>query len=233
MTTPQKVLAIGAAGAAAALATLFIARRARAGDVGEPVITGRAGRQLKATFDRTEGGRRVRGYDADDMTIEDKIGLLQDRIQASVKNPSMRKLALQITNQCPSRDEQCEAAAIHDWVKANIRYTGDIAPHRLDDGTVDSVDLFASAQAVVENGGGDCDEHVVLNNALAILNGIPAQIRATSPTRRGKNNYTHVYAVFGLPKARPTKWIASDTTLPGETRFGTEWPYKRKLDAIA
>lgn len=559
MTTWQKVLAIGGVGAAAAIAAALIARRRSSmGDV----ITGRAGRQLEPTFDRTEGDRRVRGYDADDMTIEDKIGLLQDRVAESVKNPEMRRLALQITRKCDGRDDGCEARAIHDWVKENIRYTGDIAPHRLDDGTVDSVDLFASAQATVENGGGDClpagtllltdkhefvpierilsgtriwgrnkwtrvndvwakgdlpvdvvhlnngssfratgdhkvyvllcpkhpepdkngrgcccpietraverikvsqlretmvllqperiaygegdldprrayveglyladgfkkahrnertgempdpsafcisaddgwrkegqkheveeicealnistnwqrkyitvkspewaarmqamgtkawekhalslgineqaaqellrgimadssardrtltttsrelflqarllfrmagitcgesfisdhkgagthpiwrlfprdpintnkkfirvrsidreilhlpvydistedhyvylpeadvtvsncDEHVVLNSTLAILNGIPAQIRATSPTRWGKNHYTHVYATFGLPKNSPSRWLASDTTLPGRTAFSEEWPYKRKIDAIA
>ena len=230
METWKKVVVIGGVGAAAALAAALISRR-RSG-MGD-VITGRAGRQLTPTFNRMINGRRVQGFDADDMTIEDKIGLLQDRVQASVKNPEMRRLALQITRKCEARDDACEAAAIHDWVKKNIRYTGDIAPHQLDDGTVDSVDLFASAQATVENGGGDCDEHVVLNSTLAILNGIPAQIRVTSPTRMGKNNYTHVYATFGLPKNSPSKWVACDTTLPGVTQFGTEWPYKRKIDAVA
>lgn len=550
--TQKKWLVAGGVGVAATATLVVLLRRANgSAEAPHPGIVGRAGRQLPTSFDRTSGGRRVRVYADDNMSIEDKIGLLQDRVAESVKNPEMRKLALKVTNKCAARDDVCEANAIHDWVKENIRYTGDIAPHRLDDGTVDSVDLFASAQAIVENRGGDClpgdtllftdkhelvalkdlragakiwgkdrwtevkrvwfkgvlpvdvvhlnngstfratgdhkvyvmicpkhpldkdngrgcfcpveersieripvsklqermimlqpesvdfgdeemdprrayieglflsdgfsshdsdfaisgqdgcrkeaqkrevedicnaldmpttwqrkyivvrdkewairmqsmgtrafnkhalslglnekaarellrgimadasvrdatltttsrelflqarmlhrmlgvtcgesyladhgglgehpiwrlyprnaettnkkfvrvrsidrslidlpvydlttedhyvylpeadvtvsncDEHVVIGSTLAILNGIPAQIRVTSPTKKGKDYYTHVYATFGLPKNDPKKWIASDTTLPGDTKFGTEWPYKRKIDAIA
>lgn len=222
------ILAAGAAAAA-------IAMKKSAGVAG----LGKAERRRRKMqpFFRVKGagGQVAEGYRSESMTIQDRLGLMQDMVAADVRDPEMRKLALQVTSGCPERDDACEMKAIYDFVKKRpIRYTGDIAAHKLwRGGPVESVDLYSSGKRTLEAGGGDCDDHAVLTSSLAILNGIPAKFRATSPYRWGKSNYTHVYAMLGYPKNGPSKWIAVDTTLPGNNHFGEEYPFSKNVDVIA
>lgn len=93
---------------------------------------------------------------SDDMPIEERLASIQTLVHKSVQDPEMRKLALQITSGCPERDGECEARAVYDYVKQNVRYTGDIAPIAFPDGTVEGIDLYQSARRTLEFGGGDC-----------------------------------------------------------------------------
>lgn len=109
------------------------------------------------------------------MPIERRVGILQDLVWKGVQNPQMRNLALAITGYgerevevgkrkfrvrgkgCPPRDGLCETRAIYDWIKDNIRYTGDVAPVKMGaKGPVEGVDLFQGAWRTAEFGGGDC-----------------------------------------------------------------------------
>lgn len=91
------------------------------------------------------------------MPIEKRAAALQDLVWQGVQDPSMRKLALEITNGCPARDGLCEAKAIDTWMRKNIRYTGDVAPIKMGSkGPVESIDLYQSPRRTVEFGGGDC-----------------------------------------------------------------------------
>lgn len=179
----------------------------------------------------TAGGMTLRKYyDKQHIPIDVRLRILQDMIAKSVEDPRMRKLALSITRKCPARDGKCEARAIYDWIRENIRYTGDIAPHKLGaDGPYEAVDFFQSAARTVEFGGGDCDDHTILGATLAIHNGIQAKLRVTSRTKKRAEDYTHIYPALGLPKMRPKSWVAIDTTLPGNY-FGVEAPHKKRLD---
>ena len=112
---------------------------------------------------------------------------------------------------CPARDDICEARAIYNWVSSHVRYTGDTGAHALSPGgPVEAVDEFQSAPKTVEFKGGDCDDHAILNATLAIKNGFPAKFRITS---NHGDSWDHIYAMVGVPKLAPTKWIALDTTL--------------------
>ena len=103
------------------------------------------------------GGMTLVAHRKKKLPIKERVGILQDLTHKSVKDPQMRKLALHITRNCASRDEECEARAIYDWIKKNIRYTGDIGAHKLGrNGPVEGVDLFQTAARTVEFGGGDC-----------------------------------------------------------------------------
>lgn len=160
------------------------------------------------------------------MPIEDRIGHIQDMVFISVQDPDMRKLALDITSSCPARDGDCEAKAIYDWVKKNVRYTGDIAPIKMGrKGKVDGIDLYQAAKRTVEYHGGDCDDHSVLNATLLALNGITPKLAVTAETKNGPDG--HIYAMAALPKMKPKELRALDTTLPGEY-YGTEAPYGRR-----
>lgn len=172
----------------------------------------------------TRGGRSTlyRGR----LPIQKRVRILQGLVMKGVRDPSMRKLALEITSQCPARDDMCEARAVYDWTRSNVRYTGDIAPIKISpNGPVEGIDLFQTAKRTKEFRGGDCDDHSVLNATLLTLNGIPARFRITG---RGKG-WSHIYVTFGAPKLAPRKWIPLDTTLPG-SRFGYEAPYGKKAD---
>lgn len=66
--------------------------------------------------------------------------------EGGLRDPWMRQLGLRVTSLCTARDDMCELNAIHEFVKQNVRYTGDIAMK----------DLFQSAWRTLQYGGGDC-----------------------------------------------------------------------------
>lgn len=103
-----------------------------------------------------------------------------------------------------------------EFVARNVRYTGDIA-HK---------DTFQSGLRTLQFGGGDCDDHSVLAAVLAMENGFSTKWRITSNTGR---TWDHIYALAGMPKHSPHRWVPLDTTL-GPGRFGREPPRAKKVD---
>jgi len=195
-------------------------------------ILGRPSKKSLPRETTTSGGKTLRHYRGK-MPIRERMGILQDLTHKSVQDPEMRKLALRITQHCRARDGECESRAIYDWVKRNVRYTGDVGPHKLGrHGPVEGVDLFQSAARTVEFRGGDCDDHSILNCTLALHNGMACKYRITSDTRKNAEDFSHIYAMVGLPKNSPRKWIAMDTTLE-HGRFGTEPSTAKHLDFVA
>jgi len=96
-------------------------------------------------------------YRSNNMPIEERVGYIQDMVWKSVQDPRFRKFALSVTKHCPSRDGECEAKAIFDYVYKNVRYTGDIAPVKMGrNGPVEGIDYFPSAKRVIEFGAEDC-----------------------------------------------------------------------------
>ena len=199
---------------------------------------------------RTTAGDMVLTHHSDpEMPIEQRVGILQDLVWKGVQNPQMRELALAITGNgtrnvqvgkrtfrvqganCPARDGLCETKAVHDWVKDNVRYTGDVAPVKMGrDGPVEGIDLFQGGWRSAQFGGGDCDDHSTLSATLLALNGIPPRFRITAP--RKKSDWAHIYVMAGLPKTNPNKWVPLDTTLPGDM-FGREAPNGKHIDFVA
>jgi transglutaminase-like putative cysteine protease len=175
------------------------------------------------------GGMAVTHYRAVGMPIEQRVRLIQEMVWKSVQDPRMRKLALEITRKCPERDGKCEARAIYNAVKKRVRYTGDVGVIKQGpDGPLEGVDFFPSAWRVWEFQGEDCDGHSILSSTLLALNGITPRLRVTTAPR--SNDDSHIYTVAGLPKIEPTKWIAVDSTLPGNGNFGVEAPWGRAKD---
>lgn len=162
------------------------------------------------------------------MPIEVRVASIQKQIEKSIQDPEMRKLALQITAGCPERDGLCEAKAVYDFTKARVRYTGDVAPIKWSDGAVEGVDLFQSARRTIEIGGEDCDGHTIVNSTLLALNGITPRLRVVKT--RGASDWEHIFAGALLPKGGGEKFVALDTTLPGNDHFGREPSYHRFVD---
>lgn len=152
-------------------------------------------------------------------TLEDRVNVLRWLVwlpQGGLKDPLLRRLGLLITQHCQARNDYCELNGIFDFIVKNVRYTGDIA----------FKDTFQSALRTLQFGGGDCDDHAVLGATLAMENGFSTKFRITSNTGA---TWDHIYLLAGVPKHKPTKWIALDTTL-GPGKFMREPPRAKNRD---
>jgi hypothetical protein len=157
-------------------------------------------------------------------SLDERVALLR-RLCWDAKNgaraPYILNLARQVTRACAGRDAICELRAIYQFTVENVRYTGDLY----------GVDTFASPVRILQMGGGDCDEHCVINCALAICNGFRTKVRITS--NKG-TSWDHIYCMAGMPKGRSDHWIALDTTLARGrrdlSRFGQEPPRAKFRD---
>ncbi len=165
-------------------------------------------------------------------SLEDRVALLRKLVlygeQAfdksappigSIRDPQMLLIGRAATEVCKARDDRCELMAIYDFVKRNVRYTGDVV----------NKDTFMSAYRVLQYGGEDCDGHSVTTAVLSAVNGFTPKFRITS---NYGTSWDHIYTIVGVPKLEPRTWIALDTTLPGETsaRFGKEPPRAKYKD---
>ena len=133
-----------------------------------------------------------------------------------IHDPRLRELGLEVTRGCRARDDVCELQSIYDFVRRNVRYTGDISMK----------DTFQSAWRTFQMAGGDCDDHVTANAVLAAVNGFQSKARITSNTGA---SWDHIYCLVGVPKHAPRKWMILDTTLPGN-RFNQQPPFAKHRD---
>lgn len=131
-----------------------------------------------------------------------------DGAKGSLRDPLMRNIGLLVTNGCEARRDLCELEAVFNFIVHNVRYTGDIA----------FKDTFQSALRTLQFGGGDCDDHAVCGAVLAMENGYQTKFRITSNTGA---TWDHIYLMAGVPKHRPTQWVALDTTL-GKNKFARQ-----------
>jgi hypothetical protein len=114
---------------------------------------------------------------------------------------------------CEARDDECEIQRIWDFVVLNFRYTYD--PRK--------IDFFATAQASLEAGGGDCDDATILIDALAESIGFATYARVIAPGD-APNEWQHVYPMLGVcTKDRPTRYVPLDMTVKGATP-GWQYP---------
>lgn len=234
-------LAFAAVGVAAAIGGVLLYQRGRSKAISGGAIGsfGYAAPLPSVRSTTRAGDMTVRHYYDKSMPIEKRVAILQKLVEDSIKDGEMRKLALQITANCAARDDRCEAKAVYDAVKRRVRYTGDVAPIKHTDGSIEGVDYFQTAKRTWEIQGGDCDDQAVLNATLLTLNGIPARFRITAPRQKGRYlngdpGWAHIYTMAGLPKNNPSPsgWVALDTTIPGSF-FAKEAPYGRSVDFIA
>lgn len=98
-------------------------------------------------------------------------------------------------------DNYAEAKVIFDWVKSNIRFTGDPV----------NLDLIQNAKATLELKTGDCVANTILLGSMLGSIGIPVAIKLIG---RYKPEYDHVYILAGFPVHAPEDWIPFDVTEP-------------------
>jgi len=104
-----------------------------------------------------DGGPQLRAHTV--RTLDDRVAILKRMVWlgdaafgrrndpvGGLKDPRMRQIGLEVTRGCPARNDTCELNAIYEFVKQNVRYTGDITDK----------DTFQTAWRTLQMAGGDC-----------------------------------------------------------------------------
>ncbi len=154
-------------------------------------------------------------------------------VEQGTVDPLVRNAALAITHGCDARDDECEVRAVFDAVK-----TGTDAVEGLQDGLKYMsdprwADFFTTPARILKQcaagiNGGDCDDQAALVASLLGSLGFVVGLRVWG---KKKGEFTHVYAVVGMPKIGPEEWVGLDTTVE-ESEVGWEPPGGHVLTAI-
>jgi transglutaminase-like putative cysteine protease len=142
------------------------------------------------------------------LTINDQREALEQiakLIAKGSRDPVVREIALQLTSDCDSRDDDCELAAIYNAV----RYGTDAIPGWSNGfkyiADPEGTDWFQGARKSIEMiskgyGAGDCDDHTILVASLCRSIGFTSGACAWGKVR---GEFTHVFAVVANPKRGP------------------------------
>lgn len=186
---------------------------------------------------RLPNGRSVpmqmRSYNI--KTLDDRINYLRHLVDAGKRDPNVYAFARRaISQKCggnwctPEKDNLAEAKAIFGAVRTqnpqelaavrklfrdirnNVRYTSDIA----------AVDTYQKPSHTLALKTADCDDYASLTCAGAQSIGIPCRFKVIRT--KGANDWNHIYAQIGLPRANPTHWYSMDASV--NMPFGWEAP---------
>lgn len=118
---------------------------------------------------------------------------------------------------CVTQDDICEIERIWDFVVLNLRYVYDTT----------GIDVFCTLQESLIAGGADCDDLTIAFATLLGSIGFHVVGRVISLPDDPKA-WAHIFAVVGVPKDNPRKWIALDASVQGATP-GWVYPHIAKF----
>jgi transglutaminase-like putative cysteine protease len=133
-----------------------------------------------------------------DDGIAATLSLMARIARAYSKLPQFYVLAREITRDVESKDAFGEATAIYDFVRENVRYTGDI----------EGVESVQTPDRTLDLASGDCDDQSIMVATLALSLGLKARFQAAG--LRG-GDLEHVWPEIAIGDS----WYAVDTTEPG------------------
>ena len=128
------------------------------------------------------------------------LGMMRDLARAGSASTMVRQLAVSLTNNLPQKDWNSETNALFTFVRDRIRYVKDVA----------GVETLHTAERILQNRSGDCDDKAIL--LAALLKSIGHSVRFVACGFRDPNNCEHVFV-----ETRPGNvgdWIALETTMP-------------------
>lgn len=96
--------------------------------------------------------------------VTDTLKLMVQVARQYKVNPLVRQTAARAIARVREKDDLAEAGALQNWVRSNIRYTGDV----LDTETLQTPDY------TLAEGYGDCDDQATLLATMLMAVGIPA-----------------------------------------------------------
>ena len=115
-------------------------------------------------------------------------------------NVSVRQAAVGLTMTCKQKDWLCEVQALHAFVRDRIRYVRDIQ----------GVETLHTADRVLANGAGDCDDKSIL--LAAMLKSLSHGARYVAVGFNNSQQLEHVF-VQAQPGGKG-KWISAEATEP-------------------
>lgn len=120
-----------------------------------------------------------------DAGTDATVKVMRSMIEEGKRDQSVRQLAesILIRYDVPRYRYVAELAALHDWVRRNVRYTKD--PHE--------VEYIQTPRRLLQSRMGDCDDMAVLLGSLSEVIGHPVGIKVIS--RDANKNFHHVYPV--------------------------------------
>jgi hypothetical protein len=125
------------------------------------------------------------------------LNIMRNLARAGKKLPVIRQAAIQLTQGLPQKDWYSEIKALYEFVRDRIRYVRDIT----------GVETLHTADRVLLNKQGDCDDKGILLAALLGSLGHPTRFVAAAFK---PNSYSHVWAeVF-----YNGQWVPLETTEP-------------------
>jgi hypothetical protein len=168
---------------------------------------------------------------ADQRESLEKLAKLTEK---AILHPRVNTTAKLITDELDARDDMAELEALFDAVKTGtdkvpglangIRYVAD--PRLSDLFTAPNRTLELAAKGA---GSGDCDDAASLMASLAGTLGFRVGLRAWGPGEDGE--FVHVYAVAGVPKRNPRRFVGLDTTVE-TAKVGWEPPGGHTMTAV-
>lgn len=131
---------------------------------------------------------------------------MRDLVKRGRVSLPIRELALTLIRHLDGKDWTGEVAALHQFVRDNIRYVKDVR----------GVETVATPERTLSYGQGDCDDQVVLLGSL--LESIGHPYRFVAIGTRSPFSFNHV---FGETKIGP-QWVSVETTEPVEVGWKPE-----------
>jgi transglutaminase-like putative cysteine protease len=125
----------------------------------------------------------------------------------------------EIRRRVPPRQTAADVATARNLfrnLRKNVRYTSDIM----------GVDTYQKPGHTLALGTADCDDYSSLTCASLLSVGIPCRYKVIRT--KGAQEWNHIYAQAGFPRANPTQWISMDSSV--SMPFGWEAP-KRMVAA--
>jgi transglutaminase-like putative cysteine protease len=130
--------------------------------------------------------------------VTDTLKLMAQFAKQYKVDPLVRQTAARAVYSAPEKDDLAEAAALQDWVRANIRYTGDAL----------DVETLQTPDYTLQELYGDCDDQATLLAAMLMAVGIPAAYCALGVNHEP---YSHVMTFAGLRDLN--RYVSLETTL--------------------
>lgn len=143
-------------------------------------------------------GHRIIQISRGEAGVTETLRYMRRFARQGKRDPSIRALAIRLTNHLTDKDWRGEIAALHNFVRDRIRYVRD----------VNGIETICTPQKTLEYGAGDCDDKSILLAALLESIGHPARFRAV-----GLNGgpYSHVYVETRIGSG----WMPLETTVAG------------------
>lgn len=158
--------------------------------------------------------RRIRIPTGSRGTTE-TLQVMADLIVEASQNLYFVQCVRGIIRSCASKDYRCEADAILQYVKQNVKYRQD--PLLMEWVQSPGWTLFCEGQA-------DCDDSSSLLAAMDLAAGHGAELVAVATERSNPSEYTHVFARVGLrTPGGGVEWLGQDA-VPTPARLGWEVP---------